>query len=350
MILEENTIIYKGIIDKDRNPFSTPSWCKEHHAGNPEGSGKDMQQTAIDNFQKVIDKGSRIVDIKEPHYETYATFQAIRWGYAVKQGNRIVPTEKWCDISPKRGFNVSYAKSNPELQTQSISTNNNIKKTKSAGIYVNSFSNLTQSELINSLKSFDLNTTISNYLNQDNLKSKSVLHILKNYTFGNSIARAFHHESPTNQYQSWASQININEVIGRLSKISNQNEYDIFLFEIAESLVKSWDDKNEIGGKSKMNIGISLKIINLLLKHLVFVHFENNSNLIKYLHVPWDKFTLQPLHKIWNGYPKINSSSSQGFIKNLEQYFELHNFITNIVSQASVDRITYEFWAWDKHH
>ena len=66
--------------------------------------------------------------------------------------------------------------------------------------------------------------------------------------------------------------------------------------------------------------------------------------------MPWDKFTLQPLRKIWNGNPRIGSSSSQGFVKNLEQYLELHSLITNIVSQAGVDRIAYEFWAWDKEH
>jgi hypothetical protein len=122
------------------------------------------------------------------------------------------------------------------------------------------------------------------------------------------------------------------------------------LFEIADSLVKSWNDKNEKGGISKMNIGISLKIMNLLMKHLTFVHFGDNSNLISYLHVPWDKFTLQPLHKIWKGSPRIDSSSSQGFVKNLDRYLELRNLITNIVSQAGLDRIAYEFWAWDKGH
>lgn len=348
--MKENTIIYKGIVDKERNPFSTPSWCLEHSARNPEGSGREMQQTAIENFQRVVDKGDengvRIEDIKEPHREKYATFQAIRWEYAVRKGIRIVPTKEWDKISPKRGFTKSYNKSEP--QEKSI-LNSHLKTT----IYREAnypSSSPEQSKLIENLESFDLNVAIRNYLNEGNLKAKSAPQILKKFTFGNSIARAFHHESPSVQYQRWADQIKIKEVLTTLSKISNQEEYDTFLFEIADSLVTSWNDKNENGGISKMNIGISLKIMNLLMKHLTFVHFGDKSNIIRYLHVPWDKFALRPLHNIWNGNPRIDSSSSQGFVKNIEQYLELHTLITSIVFQAGVDRITYEFWAWDNEH
>jgi hypothetical protein len=348
--MKENVIIYKGIVDKERNPFSKPSWCLEHSARNPEGSGKEMQQTAIENFQRVVDKGDengvRIDDIKEPHYERYATFQAIRWGYAVRQGTRIVPTKEWVEISPKRGFNQSY----PSIKPQEESISNSHFKPEIHREVTYSSRNSEQSDLIETLKSFDLNDAIWNYLNEDNLKAKSASQILKNFTFGNSIARAFHHESPSVQYQHWADQIKIKEVLATLSNISNQQEYDTFLFKIADSLVKSWNDKNENGGMSKMNIGISLKIMNLLMKHLVFVHFGDKAHLISYLHVPWDKFTLQPLRKIWNGNPRIDSSASQGFVKNVEQYLELHSLITNIVSKAGVDRITYEFWAWDNEH
>lgn len=348
--MKENVIFFKGIVDNERNPFSKPSWCQEHSARNPEGSGKEMQQTAIENFQRVVDKGdengARIGDIKEPHYEKYATFQAIRWGYAVKQGSRILPTKEWDKISPKRGFNKSYPIIKP--QEQNIS-NSHLKPTIFREVN-DSSSNSEQSELIETLKSFNLNDAIWKYLNEGNLKAKSASQIFKNFTFGNSIARAFHRESPSVQYQHWADQINIKEVLAKLSKISNQKEYDTFLFEIADSLVNSWNDKNENGGMSKMNIGISLKIMNLLMKHITFVHFGVKSNITNYLHVPWDKFTLQPLRKIWNGNPRIDSSSSQGFVKNLEQYIELHTLITNIVVQAGVDRIAYEFWAWDKEH
>jgi len=347
--MEEKKIVYKGIVDKELNPFSTPSWSKEHSARNPEGSGLEMQQTAIDNFQLVLDKGGRIADIQEPHRGKYATFQAIRWGYAVKVDDRIVPTKEWDKISPKRGFKASYT-TKPIEKSQPM----NIAKMKP--VYIEKVANslpahnLNQTELVKSLKAFDLKTAIRNYLNDNNLQAKSATQIFKHFTFGNSIARAFHHESPSVQYLRWAEQINIKEVVATLGKIPSQKEYDAFLFKMAGSLVKSWNAKTETGAVSKMNIGMGLKITNLLMKHLTFTQYGDNTKLISYLHVPWDKFTLQPLCKIWNGSPRIDSNASQGFVKNMKQYLELHAFITDIVAQAKVDRIAYEFWAWDQEH
>lgn len=346
--MKESTIDYKGIVDKERNPFSVPSWCRE---GSPEGSGRAFQQTAFENFQKVLDKGGRIADIKEPHYEKYATFQAIRWGYAVKEGDRIILTKEGKRNGLRSSFNVTSEKNMPEEVTSSLKENTfDSKQLETQISHSNAKLNPNRNELIEVLKGYDLNATIIKYLNADNLKNKSPHQIFKNHTFGNSISRAFHHESPSIQYQQWADKININDVLTSMKNITTQKEYYSFLYKIALSLENSWNDKNENGGISKMNIGISLKIMNLLMKHLTFVHLKDNTKLISYLHVPWDKFTLHPLKNIWTGNPKIDSSSSQGFVKNERQYLELHDLISSITSQAGVDRIAYEFWAWDKEH
>lgn len=98
--MEDTPIIYNGIVDIERNPFSSyKSWREEHSAGNSKGSGKIMQPTAITNFQKILEKGGRINDIKDDHTEKYPVFQAIRWGYAVIEGDRVIPTSEWDIIS-----------------------------------------------------------------------------------------------------------------------------------------------------------------------------------------------------------------------------------------------------------
>ncbi len=66
---------YQGIIDKERNPFSRPSWYRE---GNPEGSGKVMSKKGMQQFEKLLDKRGRIDNIIEPNFEKYLAFQAIR--------------------------------------------------------------------------------------------------------------------------------------------------------------------------------------------------------------------------------------------------------------------------------
>lgn len=327
----------KGIVDKNLNRFSRPSWCNE---GKPEGYGRKMSKKRMLDFQKILDKGGKINDIKEPNSEKYPAFQAIRWSYAIIEGDKVVPTKKWHEIRPIINIE-SRSESKNEIQRSYIKR----KTVKKPNFVIN------ESDLIESLRNFDLHYSIQKYLNKDNLINKTANEIYKSYTFGNSIARAFRNEyHPSQQYKNWTETICIDEILIKLNNISNQNDYDVFLFQMANSLVESWESKTDKGADSRMNIGISLKIVNLLMKHLTFVHFRSNLKLTSYLHVPWDKFTLRPLKDIWVGTPRINNSVSQGFVNNKEQYLELHSFITNIVRQAGVDRIVYELWAYDYKH
>jgi len=90
--MEKAYPIYKGIIDEKLNPFSKPSWRKE---GNPEGSGREMTEKRMEQFKKVLIKGGLVADIKQPNYERYPAFQAIRWGYAKLEGKKLITTKKW---------------------------------------------------------------------------------------------------------------------------------------------------------------------------------------------------------------------------------------------------------------
>ena len=224
-------------------------------------------------------------------------------------------------------------------------------KKKTAQLKEKVESNLIREQiLIEKLKVYELKSAVFSYLDNGNLKLKTPNEILRNFTFGNSISRAFHHESPSIQYKNWASGIDASQIVSNLKKVKCQSDYDEILYSTASSLDNSWNVKNEKGFPSKMNIGIALKINNLLMKHLVFGNLFERTDLVGFLHVPWDKFTLQPLKYIWKGSPKIDGNSSQGFVKTEEQYLELHEFITKITQKANVTRINYEFWAWDSEH
>lgn len=206
------------------------------------------------------------------------------------------------------------------------------------------------SDIIKSLRQYNPSNDIDKYLNNKGLRFKSAEEILNNFTFGNNIARAFRKQNPGNQYKKWASKNNGNEIVSQLKSVSTQAEYDSILLKYAESLVQSWEKFDINGNQTNMNIGVSLKIINLLMKHLTFVHLPSNKKVQSYLHVPWDKFTLTPIRKIWNGYPRIPKNPTQGFVKTREQYFDLLNFITELTKQANVNRIIYEFWSFDQLH
>jgi hypothetical protein len=158
---------------------------------------------------------------------------------------------------------------------------------------------------------------------------------------GNSISRAFRHETPSLRYKRWRWYNDGELLRKKLDAIKEQETFDCLAKELGESLVTDWGITNDLGGASKMNIGIAMK---------TFSDPSRNPGLIELLHVPWDKFTLKPLREIWLGHPAIPNSPSMGFVKNLVTYQQLHSLISGIAQEAGIARIIYEFWAWDAAH
>jgi hypothetical protein len=213
---------------------------------------------------------------------------------------------------------------------------------------------LSRVELVNNLCAFkaEAESVIKEY--QQNWAWKTPRQILGS-SADKTIFRAFRTERQVNQdppsqrYMQWRWHENPEQLLKQLDSVQGQEAFDRFALAIAESLVEDWGEQNEHGEPTHINIGVAMKITNLVLKHLSFSpHCQNLPGLIQWLHVPWDSRTLFPLRGIWTGNPRIPSKPSQGFVKSLPQYQELHSFMTGIARDAGIHRILYEFWAWDK--
>jgi hypothetical protein len=207
---------------------------------------------------------------------------------------------------------------------------------------------LARNELVAKLRSFNSAPVIERYKSED-LAERPPREILAR-TMGKNICRAFPHETPSLRYKRWRWHSKAELLLKKLDAVKDQETFDRFAIELGESLVTDWGTTNDLGGATKMNIGVAMKIANLVLKHLTFSNPSRNPGLIELLHVPWDKFTLKPLREIWLGHPVIPNSPSIGFVKNLATYQQLHSLISGIAQEAGVARIIYEFWAWDDEH
>jgi hypothetical protein len=207
---------------------------------------------------------------------------------------------------------------------------------------------LRRDELIETLRSFQSAPIIERYRQRD-LAGKSPSELLA-FTVDNTIYRAFHHETPSVRYASWRWHKDPELLLKKLNAVTGQEMFDGFALELGKSLVADWGATNDHGEPSRMNIGVAMKIANLALKHLTFSEYCQNPGLIEWLHVPWDSFTLRPLREIWAEDPAIPNSPSQGFVKTLAMYQQLHSLISGIANEAKVPRIVYEVWAWDTAH
>lgn len=200
----------------------------------------------------------------------------------------------------------------------------------------------TYQRLVTQLRKFDAESPIRKYAAERHPDSPFALVSSEG---GPNIWRAFRHETPSLRYQNWRYVAAADQLLQELNNVDNQEAFDRLLFSAAESLVADWGATNDDGQPSRMNIGLALKITNLVFKRAAFSDFITNPRVKGWLHVPWDQYTLRPLRALWEQYPPIDPT--QGFVDTVDRYLALHELISAITREAGVDRITYEFWAWD---
>ena len=207
---------------------------------------------------------------------------------------------------------------------------------------------LQRSELVKALQDFNPEPIIQRY-KQEELHGKSADQLVA-FTMSMPLCSLFWYEKPLKRYRKWRWYKKGPLLLLNLNKMNSQDAFDLMAINLGETLVADWGAKNERGEPSRMNKGMAMKIVNLLLKHLACSEHCHNSAVLPLLHVPWDSFTLLPLRSIWTGDPPIPESHSQEFVKTLDMYKQLHKLITDITEEAGVDRKVYEFWAWDATH
>lgn len=207
-------------------------------------------------------------------------------------------------------------------------------------------------ELVNDLINFDCNSSKHDYIRKDNINNKGFNDIM-DFAFGSNTYRRFHHENPLEQYRKWSWYKKPQKIIENLNTMSQQIDYDAFIETVRRSLVKEWKKFNEKNEPTKMNDGIAMKIVNLIMKHMSYSKYITNHNIELYLHVPWDSNTLVPLRVLYNNIQntgRMPTNPTQKFPDNLDKYSLLHRLITEICNQAEKPKICYEFFCWDEQH
>jgi len=204
---------------------------------------------------------------------------------------------------------------------------------------------LTKADIIDELRKFKPDNAIRKYIDEY-LHGKS-LNDISIGTMDKTYYRAFRYETPSIRFSSWFVHKRINIVVSDVNNISISADYDEYIYNLANGLVVEWGERNDFGEKTRMNFGIAMKVVNLLMKRLAFSKFCTNDRLIPLLHVPWDKFTLTPLKGLWTE-GKFNPS--MGFVHDKKRYIKLADMISGICAEVGCRPIDYEFWAWDLRH
>jgi hypothetical protein len=73
------------------------------------------------------------------------------------------------------------------------------------------------------------------------------------------------------RYILWRWHKNSEQLLARLHSLRSQDDFDYFAYSIGESLVEDWGERNEQGELTGMNIGLAMKITNLVLSIYPFL-------------------------------------------------------------------------------
>jgi hypothetical protein len=136
---------------------------------------------------------------------------------------------------------------------------------------------------------------------------------------------------------------------------NSQKYYDSVVFYYTNSLINYWSSNININDE-RIGYGPASKLFNLLVKSIQQSTVFRRNRIYPFLHVPFDKYSLVPLRLIINDISGVNykmqipGNATMGFIANKELYTVIHSAITRITKAADIDRIVYDYWAWDGTH
>lgn len=174
-------------------------------------------------------------------------------------------------------------------------------------------------------------------------------------TVGGNIFRAFRGiEKPSIIYRQWAEP-QLRHIHDQLQNVKSQKDYDTIILDNSFGLIDWWDSKYE-NKNHRIGFGPASKMVNLLVKTIQQRKTERIEGLEKFMHVPFDLFTLTPLRFIVNELVEVRynipipTTSTMKFVVNEELYKVLQTAVRNLSTQANCDPIIYEYMCFDNQH
>lgn len=154
---------------------------------------------------------------------------------------------------------------------------------------------------------------------------------------------------PSEVFREWASKtLNDSRFLENLIKIDDESKFDEWHTELCDSFMQHW----KVSMTKDIGFGPSRKLPDLLLRVLVFnrniLPERDKARLMKFLHVPLDRFVLQAIKNVIN-HKNIKNLTMTG-IDNSNKYNQIQQTIREISKKAKTPPIYLDILAWDKMH
>jgi hypothetical protein len=177
------------------------------------------------------------------------------------------------------------------------------------------------------------------------------LQAIVSHAVGGNTFRAFRHmpQKPSAVFRAWALvECKNATTIRKLKGVRSQADYDKWLKHFSNRLNHAW--QRRMG--QAMPFGPMRKLPNLLLKEIALwtgLSDGERDKLIKWLHVPLDKYTLVGIRRCIDK-PEIPRSATMKFVTDETMYNRLQVAIRRIARRAGVPAIYFDNLAWNSKH
>ncbi len=171
-----------------------------------------------------------------------------------------------------------------------------------------------------------------------------------------NIVRGFHklNRPPSSIYREWANK-NIDEIIAVLNSITAKEDFDAHLFEWIDDFIDYWNSQINDSNK-RIIFGQASKIVNVLIKTLNESTFLSNENVVPFLNVPFDEFSLKPIKNVINKLTEVKyrinipTNPTMSYINSPDLYRIIQNAVFELCKKASIVPILYDYWCWNEKH
>jgi hypothetical protein len=180
-------------------------------------------------------------------------------------------------------------------------------------------------------------------------KRKPTAYVVRR-SVGGSTFRSFRDvKKPSKIFRGWALKSLTRWIKNdELSRISDQVQYDRWLRKESKKLRNHWNRRSRI----RIKYGQRSKLMDLLMKEVVRCDELDESigkRLVRWLHVPLDKYTLRAVRKCVDD-PRIPSGASMGFVKSRGVYEKVQKAVRDLAHDAHAAPILLDVAVWNRQH
>jgi len=180
---------------------------------------------------------------------------------------------------------------------------------------------------------------------------KSSLPEIVHHSVGSNTFRAFRktQKPPSVVFRTWAAkELESESFMTELNGLASQKEFDEWISRVSDRFNSAW----QAAMGAEISYGPRRKLPNLLLKELALwtgLDDAHRATLVRWLHVPLDKYTLLAMRNCVTAV-NIPKSATMRFVTSQAMYDRLQGVIREFAAKAQVPPIYFDNLAWNAAH